>query len=189
MQRTSDPTGSQLIYGQVDDYLVFIPRQRAVELAAVHDALHSAKTWGEFRARVSRDDYQQALDWYEDALSFEDFCTEESIDMTRREEAWSRYKQLSIGERPPLDDDEFSLDHIPWFFDGDYPEWPASTMLGWVPAHIRSTIGHVKDSTLNGNFLTFPPDREHEAVAAFEAASYSCCRDDELTRRASGHGW
>jgi hypothetical protein len=60
-------------------------------------------------------------------------------------------------------------------------------MLRWVPAHIRSTLGHVRHTTLNGPFLTLPPSREQETVAAFEAAGYSCRRDDELTRHASGY--
>jgi hypothetical protein len=186
MQAASDGTRTLLVYGQVDDYLVFIPRQRAIELAAVHSALQSAKTWGEFRAQVMPRDYEDALTWYADALSFEDFCAEESIDLARRAEAWSRYQQLSIGERPPLDGDEFKREHIPPFFDGDYPEWPAGSMRVWVPEHIQLTIGQVKDSNLNGDFLTFSPRKEQRAVAAFEAAGYSCCRDDDLTRRASG---
>jgi hypothetical protein len=179
---------NELVYGAVTDYLVFIPRERALELTAVREALESAKTWGEFRRRISPEDYEHALSWYEDLLSFEAFCQEEGLDHpSRRDEAWAQYTQLSIGVRPPVDEDAFKIDHIPPYYDGDYPEWPAASMYAWVPKQIQETLGRMHDTRLNGEFLTFDPGREHEVVAAFEAAGYVCVRDDRLTRRASGY--
>jgi hypothetical protein len=178
-----------VLYGQVEDYLVFVPRARAIELVALQAALSSSATWQDFRSHVSTQDYEQAMGYYEDALTFEDFAREEREaepelgDAELRE----RYGQLRIGERPPIDQDAFSLDHIPWYGDGDYPEWPAQQMLKWVPESIRSTFGHTYDTVLNGPYLTFDPVQERDLLAAFESAGFRCVRDDALVRRASGY--
>ncbi len=44
----------EIIYGERADQLIFIPKQRALELASIHEALNTSKTWGEFKSRVPR---------------------------------------------------------------------------------------------------------------------------------------
>ena len=39
----------EVVYGEVQDNLVFIYKAEAIDLARVHYALGSANTWGEFR--------------------------------------------------------------------------------------------------------------------------------------------
>ena len=59
--RRSPSAERDLIYGvyvgQTSSTLIFIPRSRAVALARVWNAIHTAKTWGEFRKKMQRKDY------------------------------------------------------------------------------------------------------------------------------------
>lgn len=184
------PSNGEVVYGEVDHYLVFIPRERAVELASIHQALWSSATWGEFRSRIPRHDYAQILEAVEHRISFEEFCKWELEHRPglSHEEARRAYKELPIRDRRPEDDHRFSVDHIPFVYDGDWPDWPAQQMLYWVPEEIQREFGTLKASCFNGYFLTFDPAREREMAAAFETFGYHCIRDDPLAQEASGRG-
>lgn len=68
-----------LVYGEVGSDLVFIPRDRAEELAGVYAALQDASTWGDFKQRVSAERWQQAMSRLDDEPSDGDLCRAESI--------------------------------------------------------------------------------------------------------------
>ena len=74
-----------------EDTLVFIPVERALQLAAIHRAIKEAKTWRQFREMIPTDD------WNELAAEFE-------------ETEWT-----------PEPDDEFDCLDVPGFEDGDWP--------------------------------------------------------------------
>lgn len=53
-----------LIYGVLKgspDILLFMPRKQATDLARVWAALHTAKTWGDFRDKMPLDDYEEYM--------------------------------------------------------------------------------------------------------------------------------
>jgi hypothetical protein len=52
----------RVVYGVVQDSLVFIPVDDAEELANVHHALNVSTTWGEFRTSVPSDVYDEVLE-------------------------------------------------------------------------------------------------------------------------------
>ena len=66
------------------------------------------------------------------------------------------------------------------------PVQPLARNLGVELEIETQESSEAQDSLLDGNCLTFPLEVEHDLVAAFEAAGYSCHRDDMLTGRASG---
>jgi hypothetical protein len=179
----------EVVYSEIDDYLVFIPKELAAELWACHQALRSSKTWRELRARISAAEYRKLIEPMDDAADFQAYARErlENDPGLTLDEVRSEYLDLPIGERLPEDDDPFSQDDVPWTYDGDWPEWPAQEMLDWVPASIQEQYGSIEPSHLSGECLTFDPDDEDRLLFAFRRLGYRCMRDDELVRRSSGY--
>jgi hypothetical protein len=85
----------EVVYGVVGESLIFILRAEADRLAAIHHALNSSKTWGDFKAAVPPEVYEQVLELRND-------------DEDEDDEPFSERKT-------------FSLEDIPAVFDGDFP--------------------------------------------------------------------
>lgn len=67
LKETGEPAASpDLVYGVVQESLVFIPRELAEDLAATWRAIKSSSTWGEFRTRLSPKRYAEILKYMED---------------------------------------------------------------------------------------------------------------------------
>ncbi len=49
----------ELVYGEINDGLVFMGEQKAHEHVAIHGALESASTWGELRDKLPGDAHPQ----------------------------------------------------------------------------------------------------------------------------------
>lgn len=62
MSELSDDDRRDLVFGVVDDSLVFLPRKQATKLFAIHEALATAKTWGELHKALPRDAWEEVLD-------------------------------------------------------------------------------------------------------------------------------
>jgi hypothetical protein len=148
----------RLVYGRVDESLVFIQREIAIELATLWDALGSSSTWGEFRKRISSDRF---------------------LEVAKLTDA--------DGDRIPRDDKDFPGYDLPQIADGDYPEWPAQLMLNWVPSEtIRASYAKRATSVLNGPVLVLDSMCESAIVSDFRAHGFSVRKDAELVLRASG---
>jgi len=101
-----------LIYGimkSTPDFLLFIPRKEATNLAQIWDALHHAKTWGEFRSKMPADEYEDYM-----VRSFDD------SEKTR-----------------PSDAEAFSPTEEGWE-DGEWPTSPLYWWDSYVPRSIRA---------------------------------------------------
>jgi hypothetical protein len=190
---------TELVYGVItrgslgfdEAELVFIPQERAQELAIIHRALGSAPTWGELRDRLPPSAYDELLSvsGAAERPGFDEFYTEEreSRPSLTRDDAVREYKALSTEERRPEPEDAFAAGDIGAICEGDWPGWTNQEMLGWVPGEIQERYGIFGDSRLNGDFLSFRAKDERELVAAFEQQGYACIRDDDLVRLASGY--
>src|SRR5262245_6859489 len=110
-------TTNELIYGTPFDDLIFMPRERAENLAAIHHALSIATTWGEF-FRLLPEDARAEVEWW---------YVEDELEQ-------------------PADGHPFGHDDVPGVADGDWPGWPAQEMLSWVPDNIQQQYGHVAAS-------------------------------------------
>jgi hypothetical protein len=190
-----------VVYGVVpggetgDGCLVFIPRDRAVYLAAMHGVLQTATTWGEVRERLSPEAYQDLLEasGATERPDFETFyrrerrrARREGRRLTRRA-AWRAYVALEPDERQPLPEDPFWASSIGCYMDGDWPGWPKHEMVFWVPRAIQDRYGEYSESVHNGEFLEFSPEDEPALVEAFARHGCPCTRDDELVLKASGY--
>ncbi len=178
-----------LVYGEIDDYLVFIMTTDAEKLSDCHKAVWTSKTWGQLRSRVTRHDYNELLAPMDEAIGFFAFYRDWRVGKPRISRARAReaYMGLPIGERLPEDSDPFDVEQVPWVLEGHWPDWPAQAMLEWVPRNVREQYGTEECSTVNGEFLTFACNDERKVVAEFRRAGYRCVRDDELVQRASGY--
>lgn len=150
-----------LVYGLYDeDSLVFIPQQRAHELAQLRQAIESAKTWGEFKESVAEGDYMRAIELIRLANEDDDFT--------------------------PTTATPFDPEDIPGFADFEWPPFPAQDMLDWVPADIQRKFERPGAYIMN-DVLVLSESDVVAIVAAMEAHGYQCIRDDHLVRAASGY--
>lgn len=147
-----------LIYGEVNDGLVFIPRGQAAELALLNDPA-SGLTWAELRSSVSPERWAQIVDLMTDQ-----------------------------GARPMPDATQpFDPEQVPGKAYSDWPEWPAQAMLSWMPADIVMRFGQRQESVINGTFLWLDPGGLDEIVEAMEELGWSCEEDESLVLAASGY--
>ncbi|MBY6706224.1 hypothetical protein HQ308_05360 [Rhodococcus sp. BP-241] len=90
-------------------------------------------------------------------------------------------------EDMPRDSEDFDLEAVPGVSDGDWPAWPAALMIQEIPSSVTNEFGSVEDSVFNGQFLQLKSDDEAEIVRALESHGWTCGRDDDLVRKASGY--
>jgi hypothetical protein len=57
------------------------------------------------------------------------------------------------GEDVPQDSDEFSVDDLPGFTDGDWPDFVEQKMFDWLPPDICHRFGRSESTMLNGPML------------------------------------
>lgn len=170
--------------------LIFIPGEKARELAAIHEAL-GAKTWGQFKLRMPASRLPELLSTFLECgawASFDFYCQAHAQSGTRaeRELLWRQYEELAPGARMPFDDDVFQVEALPGVSEGSWPERPQQAMLRWLPPLICGRLGRRVFSYRRGDSLIFDPGRAPEILAALEAAGYVCCWDEDLVRRACG---
>ena len=116
--------------------VLFAERSSAERVAQILTALRESTTWGEFRAKLPADEWEDVL---------QDCFDEDDV-------------------RP--DDARFHRDMVPGYADGDYPEWLRSSALEWFPPSlIKKYGGWVDTSVLNGDALELPASKA-EAIAA-----------------------
>jgi len=152
------PQSEPLVYGVVADMLVLLPKSTADYLVATLHAIHFSRTWGEFKKSAPAEAYQEVVEILEEN-----------------------------DEEEPPPRNLFDSDDIFDFTDGDWPEWPAQLMLGYIPEEIRQAYGIIQVSTLNGPFLEINPTREKEVIKALEERGFTCLKDDRLLNAASGY--
>jgi hypothetical protein len=187
---TSD-NASNIVYGAVHHRgAVFLLKQRAHELAMIHELLTSCSTWADFKARAPVDLYEEYREksGVDELTSFDEFYAEElkSRPSLSREEAREEYAALSQDERQALPTDPFPGHAIGPICDGDWPGFPEQEMLKWMPQDIQQGSGVIRSSVLNGDFLTFLADIE-DVADALRNHGFTCTRDDALVARACGY--
>jgi hypothetical protein len=182
----------ELVYGDLNGNLVFITKERADYLAAIHRSLWSSSTWGEVHERMPTAAYEELLEisGATELPGFEEYYENErrSRPGLTRDEARAEYLALSADERRPEPGDPFQAGDIGAICDGDWPGWTEQEMLAWVPKAIQEQYGQRSFSFVSGDCLMFRLEDEDRLVAAFVAHGYACVRDDALVRRASGYG-
>ena len=156
-------TAKTLICGiYADDYVVILEEAKARELEQVWRALDTARTWADVKEIMPEAYFRNLWETLED----------------RAEE----------GDSLPELSDAFDPVAVPGFADGDWPDWPAASMLDWMPATIRQRYGQRAETALNGDFLEIAPEHIVPVMQELSELGYTCVRDDELIARVCGQG-
>jgi len=151
------PVPGELVYGEIDGSLVFIPREEADELADLYGALRLS-TWGELRRAVSDERWREIL----------------------------QRLGADEGSPPPGDGEELQADSIPGFAEQDWPEWPAQRMGRWLPRDVIAGYGQLTDTLMSGTFTWFDPSSAGAIVRDLERLGWTCEEDQALIEAASG---
>lgn len=157
----TEEQAKDLVYAEIEDSLVFLRREHALELVALRKTLDRCSSWRELRSRVSKERYDELAE----------LCGHEDGDPADADE----------------DDDDFGGSVEGLMADGDYPEWPAQEMLDWMPPSVLgSEYAAVDDSVHNGPYLYLDPEKEAEIVALLRAEGYQVTKDERLVNRTTG---
>src|SRR5579871_2707206 len=168
--------------------LIFVERQKALELAAIHEASR-AQTWGEFKLRMPPEPLRQVLAEFRKRpwASFDSFYGEHVKTGTgeERESLWLKYERLGPGERMPFDEDSFPACSFAGAAHRDWPEHPEREMLSLLPPSVQREWGR-RASGPWGECILLDPLRAPEIISALENAGFTCCWNEELVQRACG---
>ena len=156
----------KIIYGITNLGLLFVPESRAKELAESNKALLTAKTWGEFKALVSKEMYEFYLvnsSYYKGPNEPED----------------SDYSPYDIApETPFTPNDVLTYEEL--------PANPEIEMTEWMPEEIQEKFGRkmryaAMDMNIpSGEMLALKGTQMDEIAAELEKRGYVCKRDDDL---------
>src|SRR5258708_23115524 len=150
----------EIVYGNGNGGLMFLPKDLALELTQIYTALNTSKTWGEFKANVPAHVYEEVIEGMKDD---ED------------------------PEALPQSEDAFNPHSIPAYEEGDWPIWTLQYMLEWIPEDIQQQFGSVETSATSGPCLELISEKTHEIVKALEKQGYICIEDVSLVESASGY--
>ena len=155
-----------IIYGKTNLGLLFVPESRAKELAESNKALLTAKTWGEFKALVSKEMYEFYLvnsAFYEGPDEPED----------------GDYSPYDIPpETPFTPNDVLTYEEL--------PANPEIEMTEWMPEEIQVKYGrktHYCAMDMNvpdGEILVLNEKQMDEIVVELGKHGFVCRRDDDL---------
>ena len=93
----------------------------------------------------------------------------------------SQYEYIGEPELVPADEDEFDSGIVPGYHDGDYPPWLQKDMEDVLPENIAKEYGTIASTVLNGNYLSLPPEYEHQIVDSLKRQGYVVERRDDLS--------
>jgi len=151
---TQTSRGKELVYGDSGwGSLVFMQR----DLADLYAALAKSKTWGELKACLAADDYQEAIE-----RAF--WITDEAYE----------------SQAMPLPEDAFHLYDVSDYIGTDWPAFPIQAMLEWMPADIQQQYGEVEETMFDGPQLIIDSEQKNEIVQELEKQGYVCREDDLL---------
>jgi hypothetical protein len=79
----------------------------------------------------------------------------------------------------PNDEDPFDLYSLPSVGDGDFPPSPQLLMHDLLPNDVV-VLGEIRETTFNGTFVEFSPDRADEILGLLKRMGYTCVNDQPL---------
>ena len=159
-------------YSPEDDTFLFVPEDQVARLTAIHHALRTAETWGEFWSLLPGDErsgLKDQLEWL--ANDFES----------------TGYPESALEHRPS-DSDAFGDHDLLGLSEGDYPPIIQRDLVEWIPPEIIAEFGTWDSSPVSGDYLKMNPTTERfpELEAAFAAHGFRLVHDEIRVLRAAG---
>lgn len=177
-----------LVYFSIPEYGGITFMDRDVALGRLHRAFArgTARTWGEYRALdpVGAECDAETYNHEEGFATFFEFCVSyrQKYGELDYDDAWNRYRALSLRLRPPLDEDAFDLGELlaDMFELGHAEQLPSVAMNDLLPDEILDCFAEIGDGIWDGPHVVIDSDCEQEIVAALRALGYEVTRDDTL---------
>lgn len=170
--------GSNLVvyYGEPDfaEGILLVRAEDFEELSAIHQALHTARTWSDFWRLLPKNERQrirQSL--VEEADDYE--VTLDSPDAAA----------YGLIDDAPFDDTHILNPDSYW------PPVPDRDFVDWIPNEIVDEFGVRSTSMVSGEFVTFniTPERLEAFKAAFSKYGFQLVHDPKRIRMANGEYW
>ena len=138
-------------------------------------------TWGELRATVGPDVYQEVCD-LAGYGTFEGFTTHLSITGTVplpdvHEQAAASYNPEAA---PPQDDDPFDWHDLPAAADGDWPAAVSYLMSEELPADVIKRYAQTTETMFNGTEVEIAAHNKEAVVHDLQALGYTLHEDERL---------
>ena len=155
-----------IVYGLSPLGLLFIPEPHAMEMAGYYRALTTAKTWGDFRERVTEKIYEKYLPH---SVHNQGPLRPKNIDL----------KPFYIPDETPFTPNDVFYIDLP-------PGYPEIEMTAWMPVEIQEKYGrrfkyYAMDMNVPGGYaLELDESKLKEILEILEKEGYECRRDDEL---------
>lgn len=173
------PINNTLVYGVVANNLIFIPEEQAKAWARRWYAIQNAKSWGEFIAMTSQEDFDELILEILETLGHE-----------------ALFPQYQMGEDLslyitdlvlPQADDPFTTDILPGFDEGEYMPHPAQEIIAWLPDELQENIGELQLDEAAGFIYYIQPENTELVLTSLQAAGFNTRHDEALVRLASGY--
>lgn len=167
-----------LVYGIIDQNLVFAIEDFAIENARLWNAVKHAKTWQDFINLTSEETYQDLIFEILETLGYEHLYTQ----YLSGEDLTTYVPGLVL----PEPDDEFTTDVLPGFDEGEYIPNLIHETLAWLPDELIDQIGEIDHHETEGFTYRIDPESELLAVQTLNAAGFATIPNQELIDAAFG---
>jgi hypothetical protein len=167
-----------LIYGQIDNNLIFAPEADTLALARKWYAVKNAKTWQDYIDFTSQDDFEQLIFEVLETLGYSDLFP----NYLMGEDLSAYITDLYL----PQPDDPFTTSILPGFDEGEYFAIPAQEMLAWLPEELQDNLGQIDRHPVYEFVYRIEPENELMVLQTLEAAGYLCKKNQELMEQAHG---
>lgn len=168
----------KLIYGQLNDTLVFVPEEHAQALAQKWRAILRSKTWQDFIDFTSQEVFDDLMFEILEVLGYEKLYT----NYLQGEDLSTYVPDLYL----PQPSDAFTTDILPDFEQGDYMPILEQEIIAWLPDDLMDNIGELKYDENHDFYYDINPEMQNMVVQTFEAAGYACTQNQILVQEASG---
>lgn len=130
---------------------VFAEEERALYIANIHQAISTARTWGEFRSRIPNSEYKEIM---------------------------TRLLGDEEDQTEPNPSDEFSSSGIT--DEGDYPDWLQPEMNYLIPRDVLGKFGTRANTFLNGSYWHIPEENMEPMANALRERGFIAIEAEEL---------
>jgi hypothetical protein len=169
----------ELVYGIIEDNVVIAFKHQAIQYASISDAIPRSKNWADFIRLTSQETYEEVMYRILEVLEYDQlfphFLMGESL---------SNYVP---GLVLPLPEDEFSVELLPGFEDGDFFPRFEEEILSWLPEEIFQEMGKVEELENDAFRYRIMPDSIQLVIQSFESLGFSVEEDTSLILKAQGH--
>jgi hypothetical protein len=169
---------THLVYGEINNNLIFIPEEEALRSQKIWHAINNANTWQDFIDLTSEEEFDQIV-----------FEILEFLDHGNLFAEYKMGQDLSTyveGLHLPQPDDLFTTEVLPGFEEGEFMPRADQEIIGWLPEEMLENIGEIKTSEEGIFYYKIEPKHIELVIQTFDAAGFKCIPNQKLIEAAEG---